>query len=355
MVQAWELMSVCSARPRLLQNLLADPAWSQYLAGAQGIDELIGPRARERLTAEVPAPLCTQVLSRCNLHYYTEGRFVSRRPPYRLDGQPQPPPLTAQQVYDRYGGSFLVEIHEHGRAAIPGQGGSWPQAVARCRTAILREFLKVFVVLPLAFLAVLVVAVLGAAGIYGRRGRRITRRLRGTARKIGAYEGHLLAAEAGWGVFGEGPYWRVITTLRQGSADDIGRAQLQRALDAGYQLADAQTSATGFRFPGTPSLPEFGLTVIAQRQLLCDDGSRWFAYPQRRLALRRRGASAGPVLAWGPTGGIAGPGTAVQWGDGKVRYSRLALPVVPAGATAIRIHLAEPARRRESTAPVSEG
>jgi hypothetical protein len=222
----------------------------------------------------------------------------------------------------------------------------WAWAAARRLTAVLRG---------LAWgLEVVVLAVVAAVSANGRRRRRVVRMQRRAARKVGAYEGHLLAAEAGGGVFGEGPHWRVITTLRPGCAAEVGRAQVQRVLGAGYQLAGAQPGAGQFRFPGTPSLPELSLTVIPQRLQLSDDGRRYFTYPQRPPTFHRRGASpARQVFVWGPAGGTGAPGTAVRHGGGKIRYSRLTSPVVPAEATAVRIHLGEPVPRRETTVSAS--
>src|SRR5262249_16509323 len=220
-------------------------------------------------------------------------------------------------------------------------------AAARRLAAGLLALVKAlgFVVKALGFVAfVLVAAVIHIVSARGRKNRRIFRTQRRAAREIGAYEGHLLAAETGSGVFGEGPGWQIITTLRQGSTSDIQRAQLQRIHDAGY-------TGAGPVFPGTTSLPELSLTLISQRQRLPQSGGGWLAYPERRPALFRRGTSPdGPVIVWGVTGDTDTPGTAIRRGGGKLRYSKLTPAVVPDGATVVLIHLGEPARPARETA-----
>jgi hypothetical protein len=215
------------------------------------------------------------------------------------------------------------------------------RAAARRLAAGLLALVKAlgFVVKLVAFVAfVRVAAVIHTVSARGRKNRRIFRTQRRAAREIGAYEGHLLAAETGSGVFGEGPCWQIITTLRQGSTSDIQRAQLQRIHDAGY-------SGAGPVFPGTTSLPELRLTLISQRQRLPPNAGGLFAYPERRPTLFRRGTSPdGPVIVWGVTGDTDTPGTAFQRGGGKLRYSKLAPAVVPDGATVVLIDLGEPAR-----------
>jgi hypothetical protein len=181
---------------------------------------------------------------------------------------------------------------------------------------------------------------------YGIRWWRSGRVLRQTARKIGAREGHLLAADAGNGVFGEGPDWRVITTLRVGSAGEVGRALMQRALRAGYELPGDQLVDDGFSCPGTPSLPLLRVTVIPEG-LLVAGGGNWFAYRPPWFAFRRGASQVGPVLVWGvadragePAGRVHRP-RAIR----SFPYSSLARPVVPAGSSAVRLQLVGPSAR----------
>jgi hypothetical protein len=182
-----------------------------------------------------------------------------------------------------------------------------------------------------AVAAVLIMAVWLTLSRQARHSVRCHRQIRRVARRIGALDGQVVINDSGSGVFGEGPYWRDITTFRIGTPGDLLQAQLDRAFSAGYQLEAA--AEAGIRCtPSVPaSLPELTITVLPEGARL-RDGLYWLAHgPGGRP----------PELVWGPHGETDGPGRANRVGAAVLprRYATLSPPVVPAGTTGVRISL----------------
>jgi hypothetical protein len=152
---------------------------------------------------------------------------------------------------------------------------------------------------------------------------RSQRRMRRVIRRIGARDGQVVFYESGSGVFCEGPYWRNITTLRTGTADDLWKAQLGRAASAGYQLQAVTPAGSGCTLLPRDRLPELAITVLPEGALLGHGRCQMAHGPKDRR----------PELIWDSHG--TGPGWGRRLSGAPRRYATLSPPVVPPGTIGI--------------------
>ena len=110
----WELVSHCRDEPALLNRLADDPAWAAFLAWNQTFDQLVARQDRAKLDFELPDDACRHVLSNSGLRYEVSDGYV-RTWHSRSAGEE----ISALEVFDRYGGSFLEDVNEYGLKEIP--------------------------------------------------------------------------------------------------------------------------------------------------------------------------------------------------------------------------------------------
>lgn len=113
-MKLWELVSHCRNEPALL-NLIADnAAWSQFTPWIQDFARLTERQDRRKLDFELPDDLCRHVLSQSTATYKISEGYV------RSSGSPIPgDPISALEIFNRYGGSFLEDVNEYGSRPIP--------------------------------------------------------------------------------------------------------------------------------------------------------------------------------------------------------------------------------------------
>ncbi|GAA1941637.1 hypothetical protein [Kitasatospora viridis] len=196
-------------------------------------------------------------------------------------------------------------------------------------------FARLARVAPLAPLAgvvsILSVLALGAPPGMVRQRRRGARMLRRYAGRCGAYRGQVVERRTGAGVVGSDPCWETVTGLWQGDIAEVAAEVARAVRDAGYDWDSGVRAGSKRRWQGTPTRPALDVSLVAAGGALARAG---------HLAVPRR-AGRGPVLVWWHSGAPDLPGRA-RYGEGKrLRYRRLLPPVVPAGSTAVLMHLRE--------------
>jgi hypothetical protein len=110
----WELISYCRSEPALLDLVADNPEWAEFARWIQDRDRLVEQQDREKLDVELPDDLCRHVLSQSSAAYKISEGWV------RSSGSSVPgDPISALEVFNRYGGSFLEEVNEYGSCRIP--------------------------------------------------------------------------------------------------------------------------------------------------------------------------------------------------------------------------------------------
>jgi hypothetical protein len=340
-MRAWQLAAAFAGSRQALDALLRDDRLTQYLGGADRAEQLVGPGARRRLRALLPADLVAAVLSDTPIGLPPRSEAAERGWSMPTRAHPPPdPPAVLRRYLDQLSSEIATRSGEAG-GKKPGYGArpsialSWLGGIeARAAMVVLGAVVFVCVFpLAVAFRTVL-------SRMYPSAKPSI-RRISDVATAIGGADGHLMGRTSGAGVFGEGPYWSDITTLRTGPASDVAAALLECAVGAGYQRDEAEIHGWGFSFPRSAAMPELSVKVVGEGQLFVQYHT--LGYP-RHLVRGRRGSS--PVLVRQMSGGLLGPGTADTDGIGsplrKFRYSLIVPPFVPVGSCAAVVLLNEP-------------
>jgi hypothetical protein len=287
-MRAWQLAAAFAGSRQALEALLRDDRLTHYLGAAEQVEQLLGPGARRRLDTRLPDAVTVAVLSDTPVSLPTRSAAADwgwRTPtPWR----PPPDPLAVLRSYlDR----LSAEVESTGGTdrsnptALSSLAWLVGQAVGRALTAILLVCLA-----PLT----LAISALLSLGV-GRARRQGMRRIRRTAGAIGAADGHLMERQRSAGVFGEGPYLAVFTTLRAGTVSAVAAAVLERAISAGSRRDLAVIHDWGFSFPRDRSRPELSVQVVGEGQLFAEYAS--LGYPMHQV---RGWRDASPVLVQAP-------------------------------------------------------
>lgn len=113
-MKVWELSSACREEPQAVEQIFGIPEWREYAEWLRNVDQLVQQGDRTRLDHELPDELCRTVLESVSTRYQVSEGYIRVA---RLE--PTAGELSALQVFDRYGGSFLEGVNEAGLASVP--------------------------------------------------------------------------------------------------------------------------------------------------------------------------------------------------------------------------------------------
>lgn len=109
-MKLWELISACRTAPEAIERASKRPEWRVYYEAYHGSGEMLANRDRRWLDTELPDAFCREVLGGVGLRYHIHKDHVrTARGPGKL---------SAVEVFDLYGGSFLEDVNEKGSRAI---------------------------------------------------------------------------------------------------------------------------------------------------------------------------------------------------------------------------------------------
>ena len=109
----WQLESVCSAEPHLMDRLGARPEWAEWLGWHENFARIVREQDRAKLDFELPDDVCIHVLSGSERKYFLADDHVRVRRTGADDRE-----LSAVDVFHTYGGSILEDVNEAGLAKV---------------------------------------------------------------------------------------------------------------------------------------------------------------------------------------------------------------------------------------------
>jgi hypothetical protein len=112
-VKFWQLESVCSTEPHLMDRLGARPEWAEWLGWHENFARIVREQDRAKLDFELPNEVSIHVLSGSERKYFLASDYVR----VRRSG-PDDRELSAVDVFHTYGGSILEEVNEAGLARV---------------------------------------------------------------------------------------------------------------------------------------------------------------------------------------------------------------------------------------------
>lgn len=107
----WELESIARAAPDVMQTVASQkPEWTQYNDLHDKFSNLVSRQDRASLDQRLPDDFVAQVLNRLEIPLYAgaDGRIST----WQISSSDQP--ISATEVFKRYGGMFLENVLEHG-------------------------------------------------------------------------------------------------------------------------------------------------------------------------------------------------------------------------------------------------
>jgi hypothetical protein len=118
----WETMSAFRGDEKALREIFENERWwTPYFQMYSNFNALLEKQRRDVLDILLPIELTREIAARYNkeiFHFYPEKLLL------RCAGVNDPPDkdcieMTALEVHDRFGGSFIEEVFEYGSAHIP--------------------------------------------------------------------------------------------------------------------------------------------------------------------------------------------------------------------------------------------
>lgn len=114
-MKVWELESACRSNPEAWDLVSGDSEWqAEYELVRAATKRINGKWDRQKLDTELPDAFCRKVLTGVS-NRYREYRGYIRTAGF----DPTVGELSAVDVFDRFGGSFLEDVNEAGLAEIP--------------------------------------------------------------------------------------------------------------------------------------------------------------------------------------------------------------------------------------------
>lgn len=115
----WELISAFRSETPILTTVFFDPQWHKFQTWYTQSSALINTQNREILDAEVPDALARAVASKSALRfwYYPDMKLL-RLAKFDYFPEQARQMLTALEVYDRFGGSWIEEVLEKGSSWV---------------------------------------------------------------------------------------------------------------------------------------------------------------------------------------------------------------------------------------------
>lgn len=109
----WQLVSVFRNAPSVLEQVLEEPEWADYLEWYKGFNGHVNSQNRTILDAILPEQLIVRALGRCDLRFQIQDG-VLRQCHVQSEAS-----ISAVDVCHRYGGEAIEEVLEKGSFQVP--------------------------------------------------------------------------------------------------------------------------------------------------------------------------------------------------------------------------------------------
>src|SRR5262245_56547092 len=120
-MKLWEAVSAFREFQSALTDVFGSERWRAPYGGTfSRLDELVRTQDRAALDSPLPIELTRELARRCDgfrFHFSPDTGWLRRATP-GLAAEASVITLTALEVHDRFGGSVIEEVREHGSARI---------------------------------------------------------------------------------------------------------------------------------------------------------------------------------------------------------------------------------------------